>query len=55
MSSNTRVRISQMLYHLSNENRAAADRELGEIIKIKTKQVFDRELQKVKNTLSKEK
>lgn len=55
MSSDTKVKISQMLYHLSTENRAAADRELRDIIKIKTKQVFDREYAKVQNSSRKEK
>ena len=54
MSSDTRSKISQVIYHLGNGNRASADRELGQIIKIKMKNVFEREYDKVKNQFSKE-
>ena len=54
MSSDTRSKISQMLYHLGNGNRASADRELAQIVKIKMKNVFEKEYQKVKDQFSKE-
>lgn len=52
--SQAKTKISQMLYDLANDNRAAADKKLGEIIKLKTESVFEREYQKVKDTFSKE-
>lgn len=54
MSSETKAKINKMLFHLSNEDRASADRELQQIIKLKTQKVFDKEYQNVKNTFAKE-
>lgn len=55
MHAETKVQISKLLYQLSTEDRAAADRTLKEIVKNKVDRVFNMEYQKVKNTFSKEK
>jgi hypothetical protein len=55
MSSNTKQKIQQMLYHLSTENLAMADKELKSIIKLKTDKLYNREYEKVKTTFNKEK
>jgi hypothetical protein len=54
MSSETKAKINKMLFHLSNENRAGADKELQQIIKLKTQKVFDQEYQRIKNSFAKE-
>jgi hypothetical protein len=55
MNSETRTRIARMVYHLGNENRASADKELKEIVKFKIKSAFETEYEKVKTAFSKEK
>lgn len=54
MNGETKTKIAKMLYHLSNDNRASADKELHEILKIKAKNAFAKEYEKVKRTFSKE-
>ena len=55
MHAETKAQISKMLYHLSTENRAAADKTLKEIVKSKVDHAFNTQYQKVKSTFSKEK
>jgi len=55
MSSVTKQKIQSMLFHLSTENRAMADKELKSIIKLKTDKLFNQEFEKVKNTFKQEK
>lgn len=55
MSSDTKQKIQQMLFHLSTENRAMADKELKSIIKLKTDELYKREYDKVKNSFKQEK
>ena len=51
----TKVQISKMLYHLSTENRASADKQLKEIVNSKVQNIFNKEYDKVKSSFSKEK
>lgn len=55
MSSDTKEKIQKMLYHLSTENLAAADKQLKSIIKIKTDRLFNQQYEKVKNSFKEEK
>ncbi len=55
MNTDTKSKISKMIYHLGTENRAAANKELRQIIEDKVKIQFDKQYQKVKDTFSKEK
>lgn len=55
MQTETQAKISKMLYHLSTENRAAADAELRAIVKSKVQNAFDKQYQKVKDSFSQEK
>lgn len=48
-------KISNLLYNISTENRAAADRELANIMKLKIKSLLDSEYEKVKSSFSQEK
>jgi hypothetical protein len=48
-------KISNLLYNISVENRAAADRELETIMKLKIKGLLDSEYEKVKASFSQEK
>lgn len=54
MSSVTKQKIQSMLFHLSTENRAMADKELKSIIKLKTDELFNKQYEKVKNTFKQE-
>lgn len=54
MEPEIKSKIAKMLYNLGTENRAAADKELRNIIKTKVKHSLSREYEKVKATFSKE-
>jgi hypothetical protein len=54
MQPQLRSKISKFLYSLSTENRAQANKELGEIVKTKVDNMLSREFQKVKDSFSKE-
>jgi hypothetical protein len=53
MKPEVKSKISKMLYHLGTENRAKADNELREIIKMKVNNSLSKEFQKVKASFSK--
>ncbi len=55
MIAETKAQISKLLYHLSNDNRAQADKVLNNIVESKVKSRFNNEYEKVKSTFSKEK
>ena len=54
MQSEMKAKISKMIYHLSEENRASAESQLREIVKMKIKDSFTKEYQKVKDSFSQE-
>jgi len=54
MEPQIKSKIAQMLYNLGTENRAAADKELRDIVKSKVKNTLSREYEKVKASFSKE-
>ena len=54
MEPQIKSKVAKMLYNLGIENRAAADRELRDIVKSKVKNALYKEYQKVKASFSKE-
>ena len=54
MKPEIKSKVAKMLYHLGTENRAKADSELREIIKMKVNNSLSKEFQKVKASFSKE-
>lgn len=54
MEPEIKAKIAKMLYNLSTENRAQADKELRHIIQTKVKNSLSREYEKVKASFSKE-
>jgi hypothetical protein len=54
MKPEIKAKIAKMLYNLGTENRAAADKELSDIIKSKVKNAISKEYEKVKASFSKE-
>jgi len=53
MQPEIKTKVAQMLYHLGTENRAKADSELREIIKMKIDNSLSKEFEKVKASFSK--
>jgi len=54
MNPEIKSKVAKMLYNLGTDNRAKADSELREIIKMKVDNALSREFQKVKASFSKE-
>lgn len=54
MQSDIKARIGKMIYHLSTENRAAANAELQEIMKQKVNAIYNAEYAKVRAAVSQE-
>jgi hypothetical protein len=54
MQPETKSKVAKFLYNLGTDNRAQADKELREIIKMKVDNELSREFQKVKASFSKE-
>lgn len=54
MSTEIKTKVTKMIYNISTENRAAANRDLKEILDLKVKKSLSREYEKVKASFSKE-
>lgn len=54
MDINVPAKIQKMLYHLTDENPAAAAKELKSILNHKVNEVFNREYEQVKRQYSQE-
>jgi len=54
MAQDVKAKVGKMIFHINTENRAAANRELKDILNIKVQNLFDEKYKKVVSSFSKE-